>query len=84
MILGTAQIDITPQPGVELSGFAEGGIKRGAFAISIEFERLNFGQSDKVGTSKLSSASGAVIQNSQAFQPDSQSSLLSLNFAYSF
>ena len=76
--------DVVTEPKFELSGFAEGGIKRGAFAISIEFERLNFGQSDKVGTSKLSSASGAVIQNSQAFQPDSQARLLSLKLASSF
>jgi hypothetical protein len=76
--------DVVTEPKSVVSAFAEGGIKRGAFAISIEYEGLKFGQSDKVATSKLSSTPGTVIQNSQAYQPDSQASLLSLKLAYSF
>ena len=76
--------DVVTEPKSEVSAFAEGGIKRGAFAISIEYEGLKFGQSNKVATSRLDATPGTVIQNSQAYQPDSQASLLSLKLAYSF
>ena len=76
--------DVVTEPKSRLSGFAEGGLRRGAFAVSVEYEGMKFGQSAKVPTSKLATAPGAVIQNSQAFQPDSQASLLSLKLAYSF
>jgi hypothetical protein len=76
--------DVVTEPKSEVSAFAEGGIRRGAFAISIEYEGMKFGQSNKVATSKLTTTPGTVIQNSQAYQPDSQASLLSLKLAYSF
>ena len=77
-------VDVVTEPKSRISGFAEAGVKRGAFAVSVEYEVMKFGQSDKVATSKLASAPGAVVQNSQAYQPDSQASLLSLKLAYSF
>jgi len=76
--------DVVTEPKSRVSGFAEAGVKRGAFAISVEYEGMKFGQSEKVATSKLAGAPGAVVQNSQAYQPDSQASLLSLKLAYSF
>jgi hypothetical protein len=76
--------DVVTQPKSELSSFAEVGVKRGAFAISVEYEGLRFGQSDKVPTTRTAVAPGVVVQNSQAFQPGSESSLLSLKLAYSF
>ena len=76
--------DVVTEPKSEVSGFAEAGFKRGSFAVSVEYEGMRFGQSAKVPTGKLAAAPGAVIQYSQAFQPDSQSSLLSLKLAYSF
>ena len=83
-LAGSGFTDVTTEPKSRLSGFAEAGVRRGAFAIGLEYEGFRFGQSDKVPTSKLASAPGAVIQNNQAFQPDSQSDLVSLKFAYSF
>jgi len=76
--------DVATEPKSRVSGFAEAGVRRGAFAVSVEYEGLKFGQSDKVATSKLAAAPGAALQNSQAFQPDSQASLISLKLAYSF
>ena len=76
--------DVVIQPKSEVSAFAEGGVKLGAFAVSVEYEGMKFGQSEKVATRQLNTAQGAVIQNSQAYQPDSQSSLYSLKLAYSF
>jgi hypothetical protein len=76
--------DVVTEPKSQLSSFAEAGVKRGAFAISVEYEGLRFGQSDKVPTARTAGAPGAVVQNSQAYQPESQSSLLSLKLAYSF
>ena len=76
--------DVVTVPKSRTSAFAEAGVTRGAFTLSVEYEQMRFGQSDKVPTNRLDSNPGTVIQNSQAFQPDSQSSLLSLNFAYSF
>ena len=72
------------EPKSEVSGFAEAGVKRGAFALSVEYEGLRFGQSDKVATSRLSGTPGAAIQNSLAYQPDSKANLISLKLAYSF
>jgi hypothetical protein len=76
--------DVVTYPKAKLSGFAEGGVKLGAFAISVEYEGMRFGESDKVSTSRRSTTPGAIIQNSQAFQPESSSNLYSLKVAYSF
>jgi hypothetical protein len=76
--------DVVTNPKAKLSGFAEGGVKLGAFAISVEYEGMRFGQSDKVSTSKRSATPGAIIQDSQAYQPESSSNLYSLKVAYSF
>ena len=76
--------DVVTQPKAKLSAFAEGGIRRGAFAISVEYEGMRFGQSDKVSTSRRNTSAGVVVQNSQAFQPDSSSNLYSLKLCYSF
>jgi hypothetical protein len=76
--------DVVTNPKAKLSGFAEAGVKLGAFTLSAEYEGMRFGESDKVSTSRRSAAPGAVIQNSQAFQPASASDLYSLKLVYSF
>jgi len=76
--------DVVTQPKAKLSAFAEGGIKWSAFAISVEYEGMRFGQSDKVSTSRRNTSAGVVVQDSQAYQPDSFSNLFSLKLAYSF
>jgi len=77
--------DVVTEPKSELSGFAEGGVRLGAFAVSLEYEGMVFGQSAKVATSRTATVpKGVVIQNSLAFQPDSRSDLFSLKLAYSF
>ncbi|GFO69242.1 hypothetical protein GMLC_28210 [Geomonas limicola] len=76
--------DVVTEPKSLPSAFAEAGVKRGAFALSVEYEGMRFGESDKVPTSRLAGNPGAVIQNNQAFQPDSEAHLFSLKLAYSF
>jgi len=82
---GAGYTDVIVEPKSEVSGFAEGGIKRGAFAVSLEYEGMTFGESAKISTSKSTSGpNGVVVQNSQAYQPRFHSSLYSLKLAYSF
>lgn len=76
--------DVVTEPKSRVSAFAEAGVRRGPFAVSVEYEGMRFGQSAKVPTSRLSTPPGAVIQNNQAFQPESEASLFSLKLAYSF
>ena len=77
--------DVVLEPKSEVSGFAEGGIKRGAFAVSLEYEGMTFGESAKVSISKSTNGpNGVVAQNGQAYQPRFHSSLYSLKLAYSF
>lgn len=76
--------DVVTEPKSRVSAFAEGGVKLGPYAVSIEYEGLKFGESDKVATSRLANAPGAVVQNNQAYQPDSDATLVSLKVAYSF
>jgi hypothetical protein len=76
--------DVVTEPKSQLSGFAEGGIKMGAFAVSLEYEEMAFGESAKVATSRVNAAKGVVVQNNMAFQPESRSDLFSLKLAYSF
>ena len=84
-IASAGYTDIVTEPKSELSGFAEGGINLGAFAVSFEYEGMRFGQSAQVATSRLSSTqNGVVIQNNLADQPDSRSNLFSLKLAYRF
>ena len=76
--------DVVTEPKARVSGFAEAGVRRGAFALSVEYEGMRFGQSDKVAIARLSSAPGVAVQGAQAFQPDSRSNLYSLKLTYSF
>jgi len=76
--------DVVTEPKSRVSAFAEAGVKRGPFALSVEYEGLRFGQSEKVATTRLAKTPGAVVQNNQAFQPDSDASLFSVKLAYSF
>lgn len=76
--------DVVTEPKSLPSAFAEAGVKRGAFALSVEYEGMRFGESAKVPTTRLSAIPGAVVQNNQAFQPDSEAHLFSLKLAYSF
>jgi len=84
-ISGAGYADVVLEPRPEVSGFAEVGGKRGAFAVSLEYEGMRFGESAKVSTSKSTSGpNGVVVVNGQAYQPGFQSSLYSLKLAYSF
>jgi hypothetical protein len=76
--------DVVTEPRSQLSGFAEGGVRLGGFAVSVEYEGMRFGRSGQVPTRQLNYAPGVVVHNSQAFQPYSESSLVSLKLAYSF
>jgi hypothetical protein len=76
--------DVVTEPKSRVSAFAEAGIRHGHLGLSVEYEGLRFGESAKVATSKLSNLPGAVIQNNQAYQPDSSSHLISLKLAYSY
>jgi len=75
--------DVVTEPKSELSGFAEGGVRLGAYSVSVEYEGMRFGQSAKVATSAIA-PNGVKVEGSQAYQPDSQSDLFSLKLAYSF
>jgi hypothetical protein len=82
---GTGYTDVVFEPKSEISGFAEGGIKLGAFAVSFEYEGMKFGESAKASINKSTSgANGVVVQNTQAYQPGFHSSLYSLKLAFSF
>jgi hypothetical protein len=77
--------DVVTEPKSEISAFGEAGVKLGAWAVSMEYEGMRFGQSAKVSTNRITNAqNGVVIQNNLAYQPDSQSDLFSLKVAYSF
>jgi hypothetical protein len=76
--------DVVTEPKNLVSAFAEAGVTRGHLGLSIEYEGLRFGESSKVATSKLGNLPGAVIQNNQAYQPDSHSHLVSLKLAYTY
>lgn len=77
--------DVVTEPESRVSAFAEGGVKLGAFAVSVEYEGMRFGESEKVATrSRAGAAKGAVVVDSQAYQPDSRSDYFSLKLAYSF
>ena len=67
--------DVVLEPKSMVSGFAEGGIKWGAYAVSLEYEGMAFGESGKVSTT--SGLTGA-------YQPRFHSNLYSLKLAYSF
>jgi len=84
-ISGAGYADVVVEPKSEVSGFAEGGIKLGAFAVSLEYEGMRFGESAKVSTRKSTNGpNGVVVVNGQAYQPGFHSSLYSLKLAYSF
>jgi hypothetical protein len=76
--------DVVTEPKSQVSAFAEAGVKHGHLGLSVEYEGLRFGESAKVPTSKLGNLPGAVIQNNQAYQPDSRSHLISLKLAYTY
>jgi hypothetical protein len=77
--------DVVTEPKSQVSGFAEGGMKLGAFAVSVEYEGMRFGQSGKVVTTRLSGVGkGVAVIGGQAFQPESSSDLFSLKLSYSF
>jgi hypothetical protein len=76
--------DVVTEPKMRVSGFAEGGVTLGAFAVSVEYEAMEFGQSERVATRRVSAAKGVTIGGSEAFQPNSSSTSVSLKIAYSF
>jgi hypothetical protein len=77
--------DVVTEPKSKLAPFAELGMKKGAFALSLDYEGMSFGMSKKVATHQLAnSQSGVAIVNNQAYQPDSEAALVSLKLEYSF
>lgn len=82
---GSGYSDVVVEPKSRVSGFAEGGVKLGAFAVSVEYEGMEFGDSARVPTTTISGpAKGVVVVGREAYQPKSSSSLLSLKAVYSF
>lgn len=83
--LSTAGLDdVVTEPKSRISAFAEGGVKAGAFTVSVEYEGLKFGESAKVPTHSLSSSQGTAVVNGQAYQPASTSTFVSLKVTYTF
>lgn len=77
--------DVVVKPKSRVSAFAEGGVRMGDFAASIEYEGMKFGESAKVATNRTAGVGkGAVIVGAQAYQPESESSFVSLKLTYSF
>jgi hypothetical protein len=76
--------DVVTEPKPRLSAFAEGGARVGAFTISVDYEGMEFGRSDKVPTRKSSGTNGVQISGGEAYQPDSSATLVSLKLTFSF
>jgi hypothetical protein len=77
--------DVTTEPKTRVSAYAEGGVKMGDFAVSVQYEGMEFGKSATVPTSRITgTGTGVAVVGSEAYQPDSSSSLISLKLAYSF
>jgi len=77
--------DVVTEPACRASAFAEGGVQMGAFALSIDYEGMNFGESSRVSTSRIAtSGTGVAVANTVAYQPASSSSFVSLKLSYSF
>ncbi|UFS69158.1 hypothetical protein LPW11_14790 [Geomonas sp. RF6] len=75
--------DVVVEPKSRVTGFAEGGVRVGAVSVSVEYEAVKFSQSANVPTQRIATG-GAQIVDNQAFQPPSDSSLISLKLAYAF
>lgn len=76
--------DLTLEPKGRVSAFAEGGVKAGAFTVSIEYEGMEFGESTKVATRTRNAVQGVVVVNRYAYQPASSSHWVSLRVSYTF
>ena len=77
--------DVVTEPKTRLSVFAEAGVRRGSFALSLDYEGMEFGQSRKIGTRRLSgTGQGGAAIGAQAYQPESSSGFISLKLAYTF
>jgi hypothetical protein len=66
------------------SPFATVGWQADRLSVSLSYETMEFGKSQPVAVSRTSGVSGAVIDNSQAYQPDSKSSMFGLSIQYRF
>lgn len=83
--LSTAGLqDVVLEPRQHVSAFAEGGVKAGAFTVSVEYEGLDYGASPQVPTHALGTGQGSVVVNGYAYQPPSSSSYLALKVGYTF
>jgi hypothetical protein len=76
--------DVVTEPKARPSAFAEGGVKFGALAVSVEYESIEFGQSANVAISQVSGPKGVLVVSGNAWQPASSFSLVSLKLGYRF
>lgn len=66
------------------SAFASVGARLDRLSIALTYEAQRFGRSPQVAVARTSGISGAVIENSQAYQPESKSSTVGLSLQYRF
>jgi hypothetical protein len=77
--------DVVTNPKSRVSAFAEGGVRVGSFGVSVEYEAMAFGESDKVPTHRTTAvANGVQVVGGEAYQPESSATLLSLKLSNSF
>lgn len=76
--------DFVLRPGRVVTPFAAAGWQAGRLSIGITFEQLDFRRSPPAAVSKSAGATGAVLDNSSAYQPDSKSSSFGVAILYRF
>jgi hypothetical protein len=76
--------DVVTEPRSRVSAFAEGGLKFGAFAVSVEYESMEFGQSANVAIKPVAGPKGVLVVGGEACQPASSFSLFSIKLGYRF
>lgn len=77
--------DVVTSPEALPAAFAELGLKRAAWTVSIGYESMRFGRSASVPTkSTVAIQNGVAVTNNVAFQPDSRADSFSLKLEYRF
>lgn len=66
------------------SGFGAVGVQFGHASVGVTYEAFRFGRSPQRAVARTGGVSGAVIENSQAYQPESRSSMFGLVLQYRF
>jgi hypothetical protein len=79
---GYGEFELAPRN--RASGFGAVGVEFGRASVSVAYEAMRFGRSPPHTVARSGGVSGAVIENSQAYQPESTSSMLGLALQYRF